>query len=91
MSHEQIVAVVDRLSRETTDLAVKGVKQLIPVYEEIHKDGKVDPYMDMLDAFNSGHATDVLPGVNQYKIRALENLIKKSNALGCVDDALQGK
>ena len=69
----------------------KKPSSLFRFIEKIHKDDKTDPYMDLIEAFNTGHAADVLPGVNPYKIMALENLIKKSNALACLGDALQGK
>ena len=45
----------------------------------------------MIEAFNADRGADVLPSVNPAKIRDLENLIKKSIALACLSDAMQGK
>ncbi len=91
MSHEQIVAALGELSRNSGTLAGEDVQQFVPVYQAANKDDKNDPIMVLIDAFNSDHGGDALPGVDPGKIKAAEKHTKEALALGCLDYAVQGK
>jgi hypothetical protein len=90
MSHEQIVAALKELSKKSGVLLVDEINRFVPVYKEQHKDDKNDPFMELVDAFNSDHGGDALPGVNPDKIRATEKQDKEALALVCVQYAVQG-
>ena len=51
---------------------------------------KTTPLWKLVDAFNSDHGGDALPGVNPDKIRATEKQDKEALALACVTYAVQG-
>ena len=74
MSHEQIVAALGELSRKSGNLAAGEIKRFVPVYKEQNKDDQNDPFMELVDAFNSDHGVYALPGVDPDKIKATEKL-----------------
>ena len=46
MSHEQIVAALEELSKKSGVLLADEINRFVPVYKEQHKDDKNDPFME---------------------------------------------
>lgn len=91
MSHEQILAALEELSKKSGVLVAKEIIQFVPIYKVANRDDKNDPFMELVDAFNGDRGADALPGVDPEKIKATEKHNKEAIALTCVYYAMIGK
>ena len=91
MSHEQILAALEELSKKSGVLVAKEIIQFVPIYKEETRMIKTIPLWNWWMLLTVIVAPMRCPAWNPEKIKATEKHDKEAIALACVYYAMMGK